>query len=40
MLLEALIAAVQEEAWPETKARYERLDKLFEQTRLFRKPGA
>ncbi|WP_323764442.1 MurR/RpiR family transcriptional regulator [Marinovum sp.] len=39
MLLEALIAAVQEEAWPETKARYDRLDRLFEQTRLFRKPG-
>lgn len=39
MLLEALIAAAQEEAWPETRARYERLDGLFEQTRLFRKPG-
>ncbi len=40
MLLEALIAAAQEAAWPETKARYERLDALFEQTRLFRKPGS
>lgn len=39
MLLEALIAAVQEEAWPETKDRYERLDALFDMTRLFRKPG-
>ncbi|MFW2587077.1 MurR/RpiR family transcriptional regulator [Sagittula sp. SSi028] len=37
MLLEALIAAAQEEAWPTTKDRYERLDHLFEQTRLFRK---
>ncbi|TNF17304.1 MAG: MurR/RpiR family transcriptional regulator [Rhodobacteraceae bacterium] len=39
MLLEALIAAVQEEAWPETRERYERLDRLFELTRLFRRPG-
>lgn len=39
MLLEALIAAVQEEAWPETRDRYERLDTLFDMTRLFRKPG-
>ncbi|MBW4983296.1 MurR/RpiR family transcriptional regulator [Mameliella sp. CS4] len=39
MLLEALISATQEEAWPNTKDRYERLDRLFEQTRLFRKPG-
>lgn len=38
MLLEALIAAVQEKNWPETKARYEGLDKLFEATRLFQKP--
>lgn len=37
MLLEALIAATQEQRWPETKERYERLDKLFDMTRLFRK---
>lgn len=38
MLLEALIAATQEERWPETKERYEKLDELFDLTRLFRKP--
>lgn len=37
MLLEALIAATQEERWPETRDRYERLDELFDMTRLFRK---
>ncbi len=37
MLLEALIAAAQEEKWPETRDRYERLDELFDITRLFRK---
>ncbi|SMC11343.1 DNA-binding transcriptional repressor RpiR [Roseovarius aestuarii] len=37
MLLEALIAATQEEKWPETRDRYERLDQLFDHTRLFRK---
>lgn len=37
MLLEALIAATQEEKWPETRDRYERLDELFDVTRLFRK---
>ncbi|WP_299845656.1 MurR/RpiR family transcriptional regulator [uncultured Roseovarius sp.] len=37
MLLEALIAATQEEKWPETRDRYERLDELFDLTRLFRK---
>ena len=26
MLLEAMIAAVQEQRWPETRARYEQLD--------------
>ncbi len=36
MLLEALIAATQEECWPETRDRYERLDALFDLTRLFR----
>lgn len=39
MLLEALIAATQEECWPETRDRYERLDALFDMTRLFRKPS-
>lgn len=38
MLLEALIAAAQEVVWPEAKERFETLDALFEQTRLFRKP--
>lgn len=39
MLLEALIAAAQEQRWPETRERYERLDELFDLTRLFRKQG-
>ncbi|MFK7938499.1 MAG: MurR/RpiR family transcriptional regulator [Roseovarius sp.] len=38
MLLEALIAAAQEELWSETGDRYEKLDELFSQSRLFRKP--
>jgi len=37
MLLEALIAAVQEERWPATRERYEQLDALFNATRLFQK---
>ena len=37
MLLEAMIAATQEESWDETRERYERLDELFDMTRLFRK---
>lgn len=37
MLLEAMIAAVQERRWPETRERYDRLDDLFDMTRLFRK---
>lgn len=37
MLLEAMIAATQEESWDETRTRYERLDDLFDMTRLFRK---
>lgn len=37
MLLEAMIAATQEKSWDETRARYERLDDLFDLTRLFRK---
>lgn len=38
MLLEALIAAAQEAVWPEARTRFETLDGLFEQTRLFRRP--
>jgi len=37
MMLEALIAAVQEEIWPETRKRFERLDAFFDMTGLFRK---
>lgn len=37
MLVEALIAATQEERWPDTRDRYERLDDLFDLTRLFKK---
>lgn len=37
MLLEAMIAATQEESWDKTKDRYDRLDELFDMTRLFRK---
>jgi DNA-binding MurR/RpiR family transcriptional regulator len=38
MLLEALIAAAQEGLWSEAGDRYEKLDELFSQSRLFRKP--
>ncbi len=37
MLLEALIASTQDARWPETRERFEALDRLFDQTRLFRK---
>lgn len=37
-LTEALIAATQEQRWPEVRDRFDRLDRLFEMTRLFRKP--
>lgn len=37
MLVEALIAATQEKSWPQTQDRYDRLDELFDMTRLFRK---
>ena len=36
-MLEAMIAATQEESWDKTKERYDRLDELFDTTRLFRK---
>ena len=39
MLLEAMIAAVQEENWPRTSKRYDELEELFKLTRIFRKPG-
>jgi len=35
-VVEALIAATQEERWPDARDRFERLDRLFEMTRLFR----
>lgn len=37
VLLEALIAAASEVRWPDTRERFETLDKLFDMTRLFRK---
>ena len=37
MLLEALISATQEQDWPQTESRFERLESLFDTTRLFRK---
>nr|WP_298249586.1 MurR/RpiR family transcriptional regulator [uncultured Halomonas sp.] len=37
MLLEAMIAAVQEQRWPEVRDRYEQLDELFDKTHFFRK---
>jgi DNA-binding MurR/RpiR family transcriptional regulator len=38
-IVEALIEAVQNSTWDETKERMKTLEGLFEQTRLFRKPG-
>lgn len=38
-VVEALIEAVQNAAWDETRERIRTLEGLFEQTRLFRKPG-
>ncbi len=37
ILVEALIAAVQDQAWPQTRERMRALEELFDQTRLFRK---
>ena len=37
MLLEALIAAVQETSWTDTRARFEELDGIFDLTRLYKK---
>lgn len=37
LLSETLIAAVQNLDWPRTKDRMERLEEMFDQTRLFRK---
>jgi DNA-binding MurR/RpiR family transcriptional regulator len=36
-IVEAVIAAVQDAAWDETRARMGELEKLFDQTRMFRK---
>lgn len=38
-VVEALIEAVQNATWDETRERIKTLEGLFEQTRLFRKPG-
>lgn len=40
VLLETMLAAVQERIWPETEARMKRLEQLYEQTRLFRRGQA
>ncbi|RMC37265.1 MurR/RpiR family transcriptional regulator [Paracoccus alkanivorans] len=37
LLLETLLAVVQEQTWPETEARMKRLEELYENTRLFRR---
>jgi len=37
MLLETLIASVQEQRWPDARDRYERLDALFNMTNQFRR---
>jgi DNA-binding MurR/RpiR family transcriptional regulator len=37
LLVETVIAAVQERCWPETRARMEALDDMFGRTRFFRK---
>ena len=36
-IVEALIAAVQNTTWKETKQRMNTLEELFDQTRMFRK---
>jgi DNA-binding MurR/RpiR family transcriptional regulator len=37
LLVETVIAAVQERCWPETRDRMEALDEMFSRTRFFRK---
>ncbi len=37
LLIEALIAALQEEHWPETKRRIQDLENMFDKTKFFRK---
>lgn len=37
LLLETMIAAVQEMTWPETRTRMEALEDMFDRTRFFRK---
>lgn len=39
MLLEVMIAATQEARWSETRDRYEALEQLLQQARVFRRPG-
>jgi len=36
-IIEALIAAIQTDTWNETEGRMKKLEKLFDQTRMFRK---
>ncbi|MGO7565215.1 MurR/RpiR family transcriptional regulator, partial [Rhizobium johnstonii] len=38
-IVEALIEAVQNSTWEETKERMKTLEGLFEETKLLRKPG-
>jgi DNA-binding MurR/RpiR family transcriptional regulator len=38
-VVEALIEAVQSAAWDETRERMSSLERLFERSRLFRRPG-
>lgn len=37
LLIETLIAAVQEQIWPQTRHRMEALEEMFDRTRFFRK---
>ncbi len=37
LMLETIIAKVQEGTWPDTRARMEALEDMFDQTRMFRK---
>ena len=37
LLLEAIVAEVQEVSWSETKGRIENLEELFDKTKFFRK---
>jgi len=37
LLLEVIIAKVQDRIWPETKSRMQKLEDMFDHTRFFRK---